>query len=132
MPSLCGERRGDPRVVPGFRCPFLPGMPSSLTPGSWIIVAVQNFDIDVAFAERSERLGTPNPPVIRFTRGTHFGASRFTHLPRPIRLLALLYGSDRSARSPRSRWRGALSGHIAGGGAGVETDKRMAFARMRV
>ena len=28
------ERRGDPRVVPGFRCPFLPDMPSSLTPGS--------------------------------------------------------------------------------------------------
>jgi len=26
-------------------------MPSSLTPGSSIIVAVQNFDIDVAFAE---------------------------------------------------------------------------------
>ena len=51
MPSLCGERRGDPRVVPGFRSPFLPGMPSSLTPGSSIIVAVQNFDIDVAFAE---------------------------------------------------------------------------------
>jgi hypothetical protein len=31
------ERRGDPRVVPGFRCPFLPNMPSSLTPGSSII-----------------------------------------------------------------------------------------------
>jgi hypothetical protein len=30
------ERRGDPRVVPGFRCPFLPNMPSSLTPGSSI------------------------------------------------------------------------------------------------
>src|SRR5262245_63508917 len=31
------ERRGDPRVVPGFRCPFLPDMPSSRTPGSSII-----------------------------------------------------------------------------------------------
>ena len=28
------ERLGDPRVVPGFRCPFLPDMPSSPTPGS--------------------------------------------------------------------------------------------------
>src|ERR1700756_4160710 len=50
----------------------------------------------------SEQLGTPNPPAIRFTRGTSFGASRFTHLLRPARLLALLYGSDRCARPPRA------------------------------
>ena len=47
---------------------------------------------------RSERLGTPNLPAIRFTRGTSFGASRFTHLLRPAKLLAPLYGSDRYAR----------------------------------
>src|SRR5215471_7078249 len=47
---------------------------------------------------RSEQLGTPNPPAIRFTRGTYFGASRFTHLLRPAKLLAPLYGSDRYAR----------------------------------
>src|SRR5712692_3989486 len=46
----------------------------------------------------SERLGSPNPPAIRFARGTYFGASRFTHLLRPARLLAPLYGSDRHAR----------------------------------
>ena len=34
MPSPVRERRGDPRVVPGFHCSFLPGMPSSPTPGS--------------------------------------------------------------------------------------------------
>src|SRR4030081_2371342 len=51
---------------------------------------------------RSEQLGAPNPPAIRFTRGTYFGASRFTHLPRPTKLLALLYGSDRYARPSRS------------------------------
>ena len=45
------ERLGDPRVVPGFRCPFRPDMPSSLTPGSSIIVCVQYRDADVAFAE---------------------------------------------------------------------------------
>ena len=28
------ERRGDPRVVPSFRCLFLPDMPSSASPGS--------------------------------------------------------------------------------------------------
>src|SRR5215475_12172211 len=49
---------------------------------------------------RSERLGTPNPPAIRFARGTYFGASRFTHLLRPASLLAPLYGSDRYARPP--------------------------------
>src|SRR6059058_5851306 len=47
---------------------------------------------------RSEQLGTPNLPAIRFTRGTSFGASRFTHLLRPAKLLAPLYGSDRYAR----------------------------------
>src|SRR5947208_12416981 len=50
----------------------------------------------------SEQLGTPNSPAIRFTRGTSFGASRFTRLLRPARLLALLYGSDRCARPPRA------------------------------
>ena len=44
----------------------------------------------------------PNPPAIRFTRGTSFGASRFTHLLRPARLLAPLYGSNRCPRPPRA------------------------------
>jgi hypothetical protein len=47
---------------------------------------------------RSERLGAPKLPAIRSTRGTSFGASRFTHLLRPAKLLAPLYGSDRYAR----------------------------------
>jgi len=33
------ERRGDPQVVPSFRCPFFPDMPPSLTPGSSIIAS---------------------------------------------------------------------------------------------
>jgi hypothetical protein len=33
------ERRGDPRVVPSFRCTFLPGMPPSTTSGSPDIVS---------------------------------------------------------------------------------------------
>ena len=95
------ERRGDPRVVPGFRCPFLPDMPSSLTPGSSIIVWSRT-SMSTWPSPRSEQLGTPNPPAIRFTRGTSFGASWFAHLLRPVRLLALLYGSDRYARPPRA------------------------------
>src|SRR5215472_13466912 len=50
----------------------------------------------------SEQLGTPNLPAIRFTRGTSFGASRFTHLLQPANLLAPLYGSDRYARPSRA------------------------------
>src|SRR6516162_3952953 len=49
---------------------------------------------------RSEQLGTPKPPAIRSTRVKYFGASRFTHLLRPAKLLAPLYGSDRYARPP--------------------------------
>jgi hypothetical protein len=45
------ERLGDPRVVPGFRCPFSPGMPPSMTPGSSGIILVQVSDADMAFAE---------------------------------------------------------------------------------
>jgi len=41
-----------------------------------------------------QRLGTPNIPAIRFTRGNHFGASWFAHLLRPASLLAPLHGSD--------------------------------------
>ena len=95
------ERRGDPRVVPGFRCPFLPNMPSSLTPGSSIIVWSRT-SMSTWPSPSSEQLGTPDLPAIRFTRGRSFGASRFTHLLRPVRLLALLYGSDRYARPPRA------------------------------
>src|SRR5215203_2988462 len=43
---------------------------------------------------RSERLGTPNTPAIRFTRGTSFEASLVRQLLRPVRLLAPLDGSD--------------------------------------
>src|SRR6478735_8217976 len=44
------ERLGDPRVVPSFRCTFLPDMPSSPTPGSSCIDPVQFIDADMVFA----------------------------------------------------------------------------------
>src|SRR6516165_12785917 len=52
-------------------------MPPSMTPGSSIIVMVQS-PMPTWPSPRSERLGTPKIPAIRFTRGTYFGASRFT------------------------------------------------------
>ena len=87
------ERRGDPRAVPGFRCSFAPGMPSSTTPGSPIIdrsrAAMSTWP-----SPRVDRLGTPKAPAIRFARAMTFVASWFTHLLRPARLLAPRYGSD--------------------------------------
>ena len=106
------ERRGDPRVVPGFRCPFLPDMPSSMTPGSSIIVWSRT-SMSTWPSPRSEQLGTPDPPAIRFTRGTYFGASWFTHLLRPVRLLAPLYGSDRIRSAPGGFYFQASNGSVA-------------------
>jgi hypothetical protein len=70
-----------------------------MTPGSSDIVWSRT-SMPTSPSPRSERLGTPNPPAIRFARGTSFGASRFTRLLRPAKLLAPLYGSDRTARPP--------------------------------
>src|SRR5256714_7654355 len=62
---------------------------------------------------RSEQLGTPDPPAIRFTRGTSFGASWFTHLLRPVRLLAPLYGSDWNTQPPGGSYFQASNGSVA-------------------
>src|SRR6516225_5811845 len=69
------ERLGDPRAVPGFRCSFLPDMPSSMTSGSSIVVSVQNTDGRHWPSPWTKELGTPNSPAIRFTRGTVFAAT---------------------------------------------------------
>src|SRR5215471_18763945 len=41
------ERLGDPRAVPGFRCPLLPDMPSSMTTGSSYVDKFQSSDVDI-------------------------------------------------------------------------------------
>jgi hypothetical protein len=69
------ERRGDPRVVPSFRCPFRPDMPSSPTPGSSSSLRFQNFAMTTRSSPHPNRLDTPNVPAIRFTRGSNFVAS---------------------------------------------------------
>src|SRR5262249_40055775 len=90
------ERLGDPRVIPGFRCSFLPDMSSSLTSGSSIIVSIQNTDVDIGLRYGPKSSALPIIPQsvsrgARFFRG--YAGSR---LLRPVRLLAPLYGSDRS------------------------------------
>jgi hypothetical protein len=68
------ERRGDPRVVPSFRCTVLPDMPSSPTPGSSVI-ALSNITMTTRSSPHPNRLDTPNTPAIRFTRGSNYVAS---------------------------------------------------------
>src|SRR3954451_11176249 len=68
------ERRGDPRVVPGFRYPSVltcrPLGPRGVRTSHLSSVAMPTRP-----SPRSERLGTPNIPAIRFTRGSSFEAS---------------------------------------------------------
>ena len=63
-------------MVPGFRCSFLPGVPSSLTSGSSIIV---NPELRCRHGLRRDLSGSalPSVPAIRFTRARDFGASWF-------------------------------------------------------
>jgi len=68
------ESLGDPRVVPSFRCAFLPDMPPSTTSGSPDIVS-SKFTMPTGSSPRANRLDTPKNPAIRFTRGSIFAAS---------------------------------------------------------
>ena len=68
------ERRGDPRVVPSFRCAFLPDMPPSPTSGSSVIVS-SKFTMPTWSSPSSEWLDTPNTPTIRFTWAIYFAAT---------------------------------------------------------
>ena len=70
-------RLGDPRVVPSFHCPFLPGMPPSMSPGrseSYF----SSFRFRHGPSPGSDRLGSSNYPAIRFKQGTYFGTYWFT------------------------------------------------------
>src|SRR6202023_1855964 len=76
-------------------------MPLSMTPGSSIIASPE---LRCRHGLRRDLSSSALPilPAIRFTRGKYFGASRFTPLLRPAKLLAPLYGSDRHARPSRA------------------------------
>jgi hypothetical protein len=89
------ERRSDPRVVPGFRYPFRPDMPPSLTPGSSIVVSVQNTDVDIGLRHGPKGSALPIFPQ-SVSRGARFRGYSGSQLLRPVRLLAPRYGPDRS------------------------------------
>src|ERR1700730_6389255 len=87
-------------------------MPLSMTPGISIIASPE---LRCRHGLRRDLSSSALPilPAIRFTRGKYFGASRFTHLLRPAKLLAPLYGSDRHARPPGSFYFQASNGSVA-------------------
>jgi hypothetical protein len=68
------ERRSDPRVVPSFRCTFLPDMPPSTTTGSPDIVS-SKFTMPTWSSPSTHWLDTPNTPTIRFTWAISFAAT---------------------------------------------------------
>ena len=83
------ERTKQPRVVPGFRLSFLPGMPSSMTPGSSVIVMVQFSDAD--FGLRRDLTGTALPMFPQSaSRGARISWLHGSLTLRPVRLLAPL------------------------------------------
>ena len=49
-------------MVPGFRCRFRPDMPPSLTPGSSIVVSVQNTDVDIGLRHGPKGSALPMIP----------------------------------------------------------------------
>ena len=81
------ERRGDPRVVPSFRCTFLPDMPPSTTTGSPYIVS-SKFTMSTWSSPHPNRLDTPKSPAIRSTRELNFRGFTGLQLLRPVRSLA--------------------------------------------
>ena len=68
------ERLGYPRVVPSFRCTFLPDMPSSPTPGTPTPICSRT-SMPTWPSPTDQRLGTPDTPAICSTRASHFVAS---------------------------------------------------------
>src|SRR4029453_17502579 len=69
---------------------------------------------------RSERLGTPNTPAIRFTRDPFFEASLVRQLLRPVRWPAPLEGSDRVSPATGGFYIQASGGLVARPAAGYD------------
>src|ERR1700751_425973 len=68
------ECLGDPRAVPGFCWPIFPDMPSPTTPGSSTSIS-SRYRRRHRPSPKEQRLGTPNVPANRLTRGEDFVAS---------------------------------------------------------
>ena len=80
-------------MVPSFHCTFLPGMPSSPTPGSPTSICSRT-SMPTWPSPFDHRLGTPDTPAIRSTRASPFRGFTGSLPLRPARLLAPLHGSD--------------------------------------
>jgi hypothetical protein len=83
-------------VVPSFCCTFLPGMPPSPTPGSPTSI-YSRLSMPTWPSPFDHRLGTPDPPAIRFARAAHFVASLVRFRCGLPGCLPPLHGSDRDA-----------------------------------
>ena len=85
------ERRGDPRVVPCFRCAFCPDMSSSATPENSSAACSQFLHRRHWPSPRYERSALSRPPPSAPRGACYFEASWFARGPRPAlrpRLLA--------------------------------------------
>src|SRR5262249_47716410 len=69
------EHLGDPRVIPGFRCPFHPDMPSPTTPGSSDIHEFQSRDVDIGLRHGNNGSALPIIPQSASRETFHFEAS---------------------------------------------------------
>ena len=105
------ERLGDPRVVPGFRYPFCPGIPSSPTPGSSIIVS-SSAAMSTRPSPRVDRLGTPRNSRNPFHAGDDFRGFLVHTSATVCQLARPLHGSDRLP-SQRGFYIRAFSGLVA-------------------
>jgi len=114
------ERRGDPGVVPSFRCTFLPGMSSSMTPESPSVAPAQFLRRRRWPSPILQGLGTLDYPTpIRFRWDPHFGAVS-SPLLRPAELLASLGGPDRLAPADRDVYVRASGGLVTLPAAGYD------------
>src|SRR3954453_5581654 len=113
------ERRGDPRVVQGFHYhSVLPCRP--LCPRGGRTSPVSSFAMPTRPSPRSERLGTPNTPAIRFTRGPSFEASLVRHCYGLSGCSPPLDGSDRVSPATGGFYIQASGGSVAFPAAGYD------------
>jgi hypothetical protein len=96
----CAGAPRRPRVVPSFRCSFLPGMPPSMSPGRSESSFSRNIDSDLGL--RQDLSGSALPVFLpSVSSRARISGLIDSPLLRPVRLLALLDGSDRVLPQPR-------------------------------
>jgi hypothetical protein len=103
------ERLGDPRVVPSFRCTFLPDMPPSTTTGSPYIVS-SKFTMPTWSSPHPNRLDTPHNTRNPFHAGAPtFAASLVYNCYGLSGCSPPLDGSDRDTTQPPEAFTSRLS-----------------------